>query len=165
MKPVVILRGISGTGKTSVSLLLRERLQPAARLSVDTFRYFVYPRKLSTDQLRVAKLNAAYCAVQYCKHDMCSIIESVFESEQQLNEIHEIFKKDAIPYFTFTLYASLETILERNFSRDSFYRQAEKRVVDLYSSYNFDLGININTENKIIEEVADNILEHLQAIS
>ena len=86
---VIILRGAPGVGKTSTTLLLREKLAPAARISVDTLRYFVSPKKLTAEQLRVAKLNSAKLAVGYAESGISSIIESVFENEQIINEMKQ----------------------------------------------------------------------------
>jgi predicted ABC-type ATPase len=86
----LILRGPAGSGKTSVSLLLRDRLAPAARLSIDTLRYLVFPRVLDEQQLRVAKMNAAHMAVRFVSFGISCIIESVFQKPETLSEVEQI---------------------------------------------------------------------------
>ncbi|MGL5262998.1 MAG: hypothetical protein ACRDAI_00215, partial [Candidatus Rhabdochlamydia sp.] len=44
---ILILRGPPASGKTSVSLILRHKLSPAVRLSIDVLRYLVTPRDFS----------------------------------------------------------------------------------------------------------------------
>src|SRR5882757_75318 len=93
-KPVVIiLRGPPGTGKTTSALLLRDRLAPAVRLSIDTLRYFAYPRLLNNKYLRAAKVAAARMAVDYAAIGLSSILESVFMEVDILSEVCEILRR------------------------------------------------------------------------
>jgi len=160
----LILRGPSGSGKTSVSLLLRDRLAPAARLSIDTLRYLVFPRVLDEEQLRVAKINAAHMAVRFAAVGISCVIESVFQNPETLSEVEHILDTAGVFYQVITLKTSLETLLERNFSRYVFDQQTRTRIEGVYQNYIWSIGYTIETNNRIVEEVTSEILEYLETL-
>jgi hypothetical protein len=160
---VVILRGPPGIGKTAVSLVLKERLAPAARVSVDVLRYLVTPRDFSPALLRAIKLNAGRIAGGFAQEGISSIIESTFESEEIVNEVCKIVQSYGTHPSVFTLVANLETVMQQNLSRALYYQTDPLRVSELYQSYNWEVGQKIIVQDKEIEEVAADICLHLQA--
>lgn len=161
---VVILRGPPGSGKTSVSLALRDQLVPAARLSIDVLRYMVVPRLLSADQLRVAKLNAARMAIGYASFGISSVIDSVFESAETLLEIGNILDTAGVPHRIFTLKVSIEAALERNARREAFYQTSASRIGEVFESYKWDIGTVVDTTDKLVEEVVEEVTDCLRDI-
>ncbi|MDF5733037.1 MAG: AAA family ATPase [Rhizonema sp. PD38] len=161
-RPVIIIRGCPGFGKTTTSILLREKLKPAARLSIDTIRYFVVPREFKPEQFLVAQINAARMAVGYAEVGIASIIEDVFDDVQVLEEMRGIVESAGISVYIFTLYVSLECAFTRNFQRDIYYHQRPERIRELYESYDWSIGKLIHSENKIVEEVVEDILNHVE---
>jgi broad specificity phosphatase PhoE len=160
---VLILRGPPASGKTSAALLLRERLAPAARLSIDTLRYFVHPRPLNEKYLRVAKVAAARMAVEYAASGISSVIESVFMEVDVLNEVCEILRRGNVEHYVFSLYTSLENIEARDTGREWFDRQGSARIKEIHDSFVW-LGNIVETQGKIVEEVASEILELLDML-
>jgi broad specificity phosphatase PhoE/predicted kinase len=160
----LILRGPAGSGKTSVSLLLRDRLAPAARLSIDTLRYLVFPRVLDEQQLRVAKMNAAHMAVRFASFGISCVIESVFQKPETISEVEQILDTAGVFYQVITLKTALDTLLERNFNRYVFDQQIRERIEEVYQNYIWSIGYTIETDNRIIEEVAAEILEYLETL-
>lgn len=160
---VVILRGLPGVGKTSVAVALRERLTPCVRLNVDTLRYFVSPRQLTGDQLLAAKLAAARMAVEYARLGTHAIIDSVFASSSTLAAVRTAIADAGVESIVFTLTAAVETVATRNVSRSSFTRQPPERVRELASTW-MTAGIEIETDGKVEEEVADEIVHHLERL-
>lgn len=124
---VIILRGLPGVGKTSTSLVLKEKLAPAAGISIDVLRSFVTPRLLIPDHLRVAKLTAAHMAAGYAEVGTSSIIDSVFEDERVLDEMQNIIEEARLTAHVFTLRANLGQTLDRNLARDRHPSSADRK--------------------------------------
>lgn len=161
---IIILRGPPGVGKTAVSLVLREKLSPAARISVDVLRYMVSPRTFSPKLLRAIKLNAGRIATAFAVEGVSSVIESTFADENVVKELCAIIESYACTPFVFTLVADQETVLHQNLQRELYYQTDPKRVQHLYENYNWDVGQKIYTKDKEIEEVAADIFMHLEVL-
>lgn len=156
---IVILRAPPGCGKTSVSFALQTRWKPAFRASVDTVRYFMQPRERTSNQLWTAKLGILDCSLNYARQGIPSIIESVFQDVSIVDALMWKAKAAGVDCKVFTLSAKLETLLERNSARDSYYVQSDTRIRELYESYDWSHGQRITTDGKIVEEVAEEIEE------
>lgn len=162
---IIILRGPPASGKTSVSLILRDKFAPAARISIDVLRYLVTPRNFSIELLRTIKLNAAILAASYAQQGISSIIESAFTSKEILDEMFMILHSYGFTPIVFTLVIDEETVLSQNLQRELYYQTDQDRLKHLYQSYNWDIGEKISVKGKEIEEVAADICMHLENIS
>lgn len=159
---IIILRGPPASGKTSVSLVLRDQLTPAARLSIDVLRYLVTPRNLSTELLRAIKINAANVAVSFAQQGISSIIESTFVSKEIIDEMCAMICSHGFSPNVFTLIIDEETTLSQNLQRELYYQMDQARIKELYQNYNWNIGKKIYVKSKEIEEVAADIRMHLE---
>ncbi len=162
---ILILRGPPASGKTSVSLVLRDKLAPAARIDIDVLRYLVTPRDFSIELLRAIKLNAARIAASFAEQGISSIIESAFVSKEIIDEMCSIIHSYGFTPIIFTLVIDEETVLKQNLQRELYYQTDQTRLHQLYQNYHWDIGQKIYVKNKEIEEVAADISMHLKAIS
>ena len=159
---IVILRGPPGVGKTAVSLVLREKLSPAARVSVDVLRYMVSPRTFSPKLLRAIKLNTGRIASSFAEEGISSLIESTFADHEVVEELCSIIQSYGFTPHVFTLVADEETVRRQNLQRELYYQTDQERVHHLYQNYNWNVGKKIYIQDKEIEEVAADILIHLE---
>ena len=85
------------------------------------------------------------------------VFDGNFYHSKQIQHLAQNLK---VPYYIFTLKASLKTCIERGRKRKRKYgRNATKAVYILVKR--FDFGTNINTENKTPDQVVKMILSHL----
>ncbi len=161
---ILILRGPPASGKTSVSLILRHKLSPAVRLSIDVLRYLVTPRDFSIQLLRAIKINAARTAASFAEQGISSIIESAFVSKEIIDEMCSIIHSYGFTPIIFTLVADKETVLNQNLQRELYYQTDQIRLHQLYQNYDWDIGQKVYVKNKEIEEVAADICMHLEVI-
>lgn len=162
---IIIIRGPPASGKTAVSLVLKDKLSPSARISIDVLRYLVTPRNFSHQLLKAIKLNAARLAVAYAEQGISSIIESVFASQEIVEEMCTIVRSYGFSPKVFTLVADEETIVRQNLDRELYYQTDQERVRYLYQNYVWDIGQKIRIEGKEIEEVAADICMNLERSS
>ena len=158
---VVVIRGPAGTGKTTAALLLRDRMEPAVRLSVDTLRYLATPRTLDRVYLRVAKVAAARMAVEYAAAGISSVLDSVFMDVQVLEEVLEILRRANVEHYVFTLRTKVDEAQRRDARRDQFMQVGAERVKELYEAFSW-VGNVVDTDGRIVEEVVSEILERLE---
>lgn len=159
---IVILRGPPASGKTSVSLVLREKLQPVARINIDSMRYMVTPRNFSPKFLRAIKLNSARLAVGYAQEGISSVIDSAFTDPQIVSKMCQIIENAGFEPMVFTLVPDVNILLDRNLNQELFERADPERLKQIISTYNWDVGTKITVKDREIEEVAADIYMHIE---
>ncbi len=113
----IILRGLPGSGKTSLSEELHRQLAPSILVCVDSVRSFVLPRELTQSQLWAGEVGAAHLAIPYASLGMHVIIESCFEEAKNLAECAEILTENGFTTSIYSLYCPLEVCHGRNAQR------------------------------------------------
>lgn len=154
---VWIVRGPPGVGKSTLALLLRERLAPAIRLGVDTLRYLAHPRTFDPLALRAAELGAVDLALRYVATGYSAILDSVYPDLVDLEEIRLRLWARRVPLRVVTLRASLETCMHRGLAREPMDRTEPARIREVLDSFVWDVGEVVNVDERLPEEVVDHL--------
>jgi broad specificity phosphatase PhoE/predicted kinase len=162
---LIILRGLPGVGKTTVSAVLRDRLAPAVRVSVDTIRYLAWPRDLSLDTISKAEIAATDLAISYVQQGATAIVEGVMADRTVLDTMAGQARSAGLRPVVVTLGACLDDILQRNAARDRYLRLPVERIHHLFERFDQGIGERIATEELSAEETADNIIQHLRGLA
>jgi broad specificity phosphatase PhoE/predicted kinase len=162
---LIIIRGLPGVGKTTVSAVLRDRLAPAVRISIDTIRYLAWPRDLTLATISKAEIAAADLAISYVRQGATAIVEGVMTDRIVLDTMLGQARSAGMRPIVVTLGASLDDVLQRNAARDPYLRLPAERIRHLFDGFDQGIGERIATEELSAEETADNIIQHLHGLA
>lgn len=160
---VVLLRGLPGIGKTTVAAILRERMVPSVRVSVDTIRYFAVPRDLSEETIEAAERAASALAMSYANDGFTVFVEGVFASVDTVGAITGELAAGGVEASVVTLSGSLDDALARNSARNPNIQLDPERIRFLHAQFDDTHGHVIDTSERVAEEVAEFIEERLAA--
>jgi len=163
MSYFIIIRGPLGIGKTTIAKKIAEILK-GEYISIDNVleknnldkvdeKEGGIPAKnfIKGNEIVIPKIE------EKLNEGKIVIIEGCFYHKEQIE--HFIQNLDTSP-FVFTLKAPLEVCIDRDSKREKIYgMEAAIAVFNMVSK--FDYGILIETENKSVEETADEIISHL----
>jgi broad specificity phosphatase PhoE/chloramphenicol 3-O-phosphotransferase len=159
--PVILIRGLPGVGKTTIAALLRDRLQPAVLISVDTIRYLAVPRDLTDLTVGRAELACAALARGYAEQGVTAIVEGVMADTEVLVTMVGQLSAAAVPAQVVTVTVGLEDLLRRNAGRDEYTRMPEERIRWLYERFDAHAGHRLPTDGLVAEETADNLQQFM----
>lgn len=162
---LIVLRGLPGVGKTTVAAVLRDRLAPAVRISVDTIRYLAWPRDLSLATISKAEIAAADLAISYVRQGATAIVEGVMADQTVLDTMLGQVRSAGLRPVVVTLGACLDDIVQRNAARDRYLRLPAERIRHLFDGFDQGIGERIATEELSAEEAADNVIQHLRGLA
>lgn len=162
---VVLLRGLPGIGKTTVAAILRERMVPAVRVSVDTVRYFAAPRDLSEETIEAAERAASALAMSYANDGFTVFVEGVFANVDTLAEIVGQLNAVGVEVSVVTLSGSLDDALARNSARHPNIQLDPERIRFLHAQFDDTHGHVIDTSERVAEEIAEFIEERLAEVA
>lgn len=164
--PLIFIAGSPGTGKTTVSKLLRDKLN-SPYIDFGWLREFHLDRewkKANEKEEQMAFDNLVFMLKNYIKNDYKNVIVTDL-LEKRIAQIHELFQPDV--YIIFTLTVSDDEELKRRVlepTRDSGYRNFEEAIAwnrrEMERSI-FQNETKIDTIDKLPEEVTNSIIEQL----
>lgn len=164
--PLIFIAGSPGTGKTTVSKLLRDKLN-SPYIDFGWLREFHLDRewkKANEKEEQMAFDNLVFMLKNYIKNDYKNVIVTDL-LEKRIAQIHELFQPDE--YIIFTLTVSDDEELKRRVlepTRDSGYRNFEEAIAwnrrEMERSI-FQNETKIDTLDKSPEEVVKIIIEQL----
>lgn len=160
---IVIIRGPSAAGKSTVSKLLGEHFQPSVVINVDELRHWITGSKICDDHIRMGNLGAASTARVFNENDYHVFVDSVFITQNEIDDF--IAQLGSEPMFIITLNAKLENLLERDNNLPENLKMGT-RVEELYKEYlDSDITgtIEIDTTDKTAREVANIIINDILA--
>jgi probable phosphoglycerate mutase len=160
---VVLLRGLPGIGKTTVAAILRERMVPSVRVSVDTIRYFAVPRDLNEETIEAAERAASALAMSYANDGFTVFVEGVFANVDTVGAITSELAAGGVEASVVTLSGSLDDALARNSARNPNIQLDPERIRFLHAQFDDTHGHVIDTSERVAEEVAEFIEERLAA--
>ncbi len=157
----LVLRGLPGAGKTTTAALLRNALVPSVRVSNDSVRYMAQPRDFSGFTIKASELACMDLAISYLGSGFTPVIDGVFNDLDFMAEQRLRFRRKGLRLVTITLRATLGELLTRNSLRDPLTRMDDDRIRLLHDEFEL-IGIPLDIEDKLPEEVADCVLELLE---
>ena len=180
MKPfVIIIRGPSGVGKSSVSHalsdILKKKIKRIAYLPVDVSIYpFMrnYSKLSKKERWDIAQENLEMIFENFLKRKFTIIIDGIFhgkyEGKSHLERLFKIARKHKVKTIVFELHAHLKTLHKRINERAKINKYAwrnPKDTEDRYERFMKTLhkdAIVIQTENKSTDEIVGEILKELR---
>lgn len=159
---IILLRGPSGIGKSTIAMLLRERCIPAIRLDFDSLRYLTTPRFISVKHQQLAELGALDMLIRYARAGFNVVCDSVFQDENILYQAVEKIAHYRIPIQIFSLHAECDELLQRSRDQDHFSRMQEERVISPHENCNWKTGKVVETSGRLPEEIVDVIFNFIR---
>ncbi len=164
-RKVIIINGPAGVGKTTISKALAANYQNSACIEGDQLKYFIVNRDVNVVAGRLSYKNGATLINNFilAKYEYV-IFEYVFENIDAIDYFLS-FVKQEIPIFWFTLYASLQTIKDRELLRANRER-LEGRIDECYKgimeSGVLKYGLSIDTEMLSKEKIVEIMVTHIE---
>jgi predicted kinase len=123
-RPVLILTGAPGTGKTTTASILAERAPAAVHLETDTFFHFIRSgyiepwKRESQAQNQVAMGIAAEAAIAYAGAGYFTVVEGIVLPRWFLGSVRDALRRAGFRAVYVVLRAPLPTCLDRVERRD-----------------------------------------------
>jgi len=161
MNYFIIIRGPLGVGKSTIAKKLAKILD-AEYISIDKLLEKYGLDKVEGECIPLINfIKANEQILPLIKEKLAKgkvvIIDGNFYYQEQ---IKYFIKNLTTDYFVFTLKASLEVCLKRDSARKTTYGEESVKAVYYLVSI-FDYGIIINTENRTIDEITQEIKSYL----
>ena len=160
---IILLRGVPGTGKTTTSALIRDRLIPAVRVCNDDIRYLAAPRDFSAFSLGTSEEACFALASTYAHNGLTPVIDGVFEDIEMLKAWAQSLSREGIKLYVVSLRCNTNDLISRNRSRPVLARMNEKHIIGLNSRFKL-FGIVIDIDNHTPEEVASDVLDSIEGL-
>lgn len=168
MKQVlIILRGASASGKSSIARALRNFEKKTVWLKVDNFKDFF--SEISEEALSEAN-KASLATLNYLLDNGYSVIfEGIFKNPDWVNNGTKLAQQKNIPVYIYQLSCSLKTLQERDQTRPGIKEGCRKPLGDktielLYHEVEnkpITEAVKLNTDKLSIEECIKTIHKHL----
>lgn len=158
MKKLIIIRGPLGVGKTTVSLILAQKLQ-AKYISVDQI---LDDNKLVAPDANGIPLES-YLKANEIILDMADesknslIVDGCFYYQDQIDDLKNKFDNDVI---IFTLVSDVEKCIARDSKRPKIYGEDSTRYVHMLTT-KFKAGYEIDSSNLTVEETVGKIINSI----
>ncbi|WP_025274392.1 histidine phosphatase family protein [Haloglycomyces albus] len=156
--PVIVLRGLPGSGKTTTSALLRDRLGTAVRVSNDDIRYLAKPRDFSRLSLEASERACIDLAVSYARSGFIPVADGVFYDREFLDAVSWELALQDISMEVFTLVGDIGDLLHRNQCREELSQLPASRIRQLHRGF-LAGGTAVSINDKLPEEVAEDVHE------
>lgn len=164
MSKLIIIRGNSGSGKSTVAKKLREELkgQKVAWIEQDHFRRIVLKEKDKPENTDI--LGLIQQTVQYVLNKgYIAILEGIFSKDKYKKTLVELIKENPGKSHVFYIDISLEETFRRHKTKPNAHEFGEKEMRGWYLEKNY-LGVEGETiinEASSIEETVDLILKNI----
>jgi len=166
---LIIIDGLNGAGKTTVSGLLHRKVKRTVLLSFDKKKRLISDYAPNEEYLAVTNRIMHLMTKEYLDAGLSVIIESIFPKKELMIPFLAIAKKKNIPAVVYQIEAPFEIrekrIKERPLVEGTKRKMAKKWVRKNDAEYHqnkYDQAIIINSHDKSPEQIARIILKDLQ---
>lgn len=164
---LILLDGMSGAGKTTVSKLLAKELPRTAIVGFDKIKRFISDFQRGAEDNQIAREVTMVMAEKYLELGLSVIVENPFKTEEEINFYTGLARNREIPCYKFQLHADPEIALQRVIKRTQdnngdLPAERAKNNISIFE-YREHLGFKvIDTTNLKPEEVLEFILSDIQ---
>ena len=177
MKKLIIIRGASGVGKTTVAEKLANELKikKLARVPVDITpsRLVVNPYSINRDEMaKLTQDNSESLVKNFLSEGYTIIIDGMFyrkhKGRNSLKRLLDIGKKNKAKTYVIELDADKEDVLERINQRSKTDKKSDndaKRVLDRYERFSktrYKESLVIDTKGKNVDKIIKEILREVR---
>ncbi len=164
---LLIVDGMTGAGKTSVSKLLSEQIPRVAVIGIDKVKRFISDFERGERDNTISKDIIFEMTKKYLDHKISVIVEQPFKSEEELKKYEVLAQKYSIPIYKVQLFANpkiaFQRVLIRQKSREIKVPEDRiKRNISLFKNKEDKGFIVIDTSNISSEEIQDKILKIIE---
>lgn len=110
---LLLVDGMSGAGKTTVTKLLAEKLPRTAIVGFDKIKKFVSDFERGARDNQIAREVTMVMAQKYLDLGLSVIVEHPFKTEEEIDFYTKLASKRDIPCYKFQLHASPDIALQR----------------------------------------------------
>ncbi|MDD3303000.1 MAG: zeta toxin family protein [Candidatus Gracilibacteria bacterium] len=160
---LLLIDGMTGAGKTTVSGLLSKEIPRLAVIGMDKVKRFISDFERGERDNGIAKDVVFEMTKKYLDYDISVIVEQPFKTYEELERYEEISKKYKIPLYKVQLFTSPEIALNRvlNRQKNLEFKISEDRIkrnIDFFEKK--DKGfLVIDTSDISSEEVKSKIVD------
>lgn len=164
---LLLLDGMTGSGKTTATSLLANTLPRTAIIGMDRVKRFLSDFERGTKDNTIARNVVFSMTEAYLHHSISVIVDQPIKTQTELAAYENLAETSDIPLYKIQLHTDPNDALERVLSRQegSKHQLPEdhiRRNISLYKDRSEDGFIVIETTSKSKEEVAENILSIIQ---
>lgn len=163
MKKLIIINGIMGVGKTTVSKALYKELNNSFWLDGDNC-WMMNPFNVNEENKRMVLDNITYIVNNYIKNSSSEhiVFNWVIQTDDIMNQVLSRLNLENVKVYKITLMASKDALIERitsDISRGIRNADNLNRSLNQYNLYNQMNTIKVDTTNKRVKEIIENIKE------
>jgi predicted kinase len=128
MQSLIIIRGVTASGKSTIAKQYRNFAKKTIWLKVDSFKDFF---DILDPEVLVFVHGASYTSLDYFfKEGFSVVMDGVFQNPDYVQQAVDIAKKHEIPYKVFQTKVSLQTLQERDRVREGVPEGCRKPLGD-----------------------------------
>lgn len=158
---IIFINGNMNSGKSTVSNLLREKIENSAVVEIDELRAFIKQVPIE-DAVPINWENAVACIRNFVKHDFNAIIPYPLSENNYKYVVNELSDLGTEILFV-TLNPSLDTLSANRGTRELSQREVDRiKVLHEQGIADNNYGLVIDNSNQIPEETVAMILEYIK---
>lgn len=152
MKKLIIIRGNSGSGKSTVAKKLREKAKFSKKIALveqDYLRRFMLKEKgnKSEDNIGLIKQTVTFAL----EKEYCVLLEGILYSKKYATMLKKLVEKSD-EYYIYYLDVSLEETLKRHNTKFNSHEFGEKELKEWYKKMDI---LNVSGEKILNEELSE----------
>ena len=165
-KMLILIDGMSGSGKTTTTKLLLKKLPRTAHIGFDIIKKFISDFERGSRDNGIAREVVVVMAKKYLELGLSVIVDQPFRTEEEIKAYEQMAVDLAIPCYKFQLHAEPQVAFERVMKRTKerkgdLTEERVKRNISIFQSRSH-LGFEmIDTTNLQPEATAEKILSKI----